>query len=65
MEGMITGINEWVYTPEGEGTLVAATFDDEMPGGVPGRMADRLVVERINDENLEKSLKNLKKLAEA
>jgi carbon monoxide dehydrogenase subunit G len=65
MEGMITGTNHWVYTPEGEGTLVTATFDYEMPGGVLGKVADKLVVERMNIENLEKSLENLKKLAES
>jgi len=64
MEGMITGTNDWIYTPEGEGTLVKATFDYEMPGGVLGKLADKMVVERMNIENLEKSLENLKKLAE-
>ena len=64
MEGMITGTNHWVYTPQGEGTLVKATFDYEMPGGVLGKLADKMVVERMNTENLEKSLNNLKKLAE-
>jgi hypothetical protein len=64
MEGMITGTNQWVYQPEGEGTLVKATFEYEMPGGVLGKLADKMVVERMNVENLEKSLENLKKLAE-
>ena len=64
MEGMITGTNHWVYTPEGEGTMIKATFDYEMPGGVLGKLADKMVVERMNIENLEKSLNNLKKLAE-
>ena len=64
MEGMITGTNSWVFTPEGEGTQVTATFDYEMPGGVLGKLADKMVVERMNTENLEKSLQNLKKLVE-
>ena len=64
MEGMITGTNQWVFTPEGAGTLVKATFDYEMPGGVLGKLADKMIVERMNIENLEKSLENLKKLAE-
>ena len=64
MEGMITGTNSWVFTPEGAGTLVKATFDYEMPGGVLGKLADKMVVERMNTENLEKSLENLKKLVE-
>ena len=64
MEGMITGTNSWVFTPEGGGTLVKATFDYEMPGGVLGKLADKMIVERMNTENLEKSLENLKKLVE-
>ena len=64
MEGMITGTNSWVFTPEGGGTLVKATFDYEMPGGVLGKLADKMIVERMNTENLEKSLNNLKKLVE-
>ena len=64
MEGMITGTNHWVYTPEGEGTSVKATFDYEMPGGILGKLADKVIVERMNIENLEKSLNNLKVLVE-
>ena len=64
MEGMITGTNSWVFTPEGDGTRVTATFDYEMPGGVLGKLADKMIVERMNTENLEKSLENLKRLVE-
>jgi hypothetical protein len=64
MEGMITGVNEWVFEPEGDGIRVTAIFDYEMPGGALGKVADKLVVEKMNVENLEKSLEGLKKLAE-
>jgi hypothetical protein len=64
MEGMITGTNRWVYTPEGDGTWITATFDYDMPGGILGQIANRLMVERMNADNLEKSLNNLKQLAE-
>jgi uncharacterized membrane protein len=64
MEGMITGTNRWVYEPEGDGVNVTATFEYEMPGGALGQVADKLVVERMNAENLEKSLEALKALAE-
>ena len=65
MEGMITGTNKWVFSPQGDGILVTATFEYEMAGGVLGKVADKLVVEKMNTENLEKSLENLKKLAES
>ena len=64
MEGMIAGTNRWEYTPEGDGIRVTATFDYEIPGGVLGQMADKMVVEKMNTENLEKSLNALKTLAE-
>lgn len=64
MEGMITGTNHLTYTPEGEGTRVTMRFEYEMPGGGLGKVVDRLLVERMNAQNLEKSLANLKTLAE-
>ncbi len=64
MEGMITGVNEWTFVPEGDGIRVTASFDYEMAGGALGKIADKLVVEKMNIENLEKSLENLRKLAE-
>ena len=64
MEGMITGTNRWTYTTEEEGTRLTLEFDYEMPGGGLGKIADRLVVERMNDKNAETSLENLKALFE-
>ena len=64
MEGMIAGTNHLTYTPEGEGTRVTFRFEYEMPGGALGKVVDRLLVERMNAQNLEKSLKNLKALVE-
>jgi len=65
MDGMITGTNEWVYTPLAGGTEVTATLDYEMPGGGLGQMVNKLVVEKMNAENLEKSLNNLKRVVES
>jgi uncharacterized membrane protein len=64
MEGMITGTNHLTYTPEGEGIRVTMRFEYEMPGGGLGKVVDRLLVERMNAHNLEKSLANLKTLTE-
>lgn len=65
MEGMITGTSKWEYIPDGDGVRVTCTFEYEMPGGGIGKALNKLVVERMNDENLEKSLGNLKALVEA
>lgn len=60
MDGMITGKNRWFYTAEEEGTRVNCRFEYEMPGGSIGQAVNKLVVERMNVQNLEKSLENLK-----
>jgi hypothetical protein len=64
LEGMITGTNYWTYTPEGEGIRVACKFEYEIPGGGVGKAFDKLIVERMNADNLKKSLTNLKALVE-
>jgi hypothetical protein len=64
MDGMITGVTTWTTTPEGDGTWLSAAFEYEMPGGGVGQLVDKLVVERMNTENLETSLNNLKALVE-
>ncbi len=64
MDGMITGINRWVYTPQGDGTNVTVTFDYEMPGGGIGQAVNKLIIEKMNADNLEKSLNQLKSLVE-
>ena len=60
LEGSLAGVSRWSYVPEGAGTRVTAVFDYEIPGGVLGKVVDKLAVERANSENLEKSLANLK-----
>jgi uncharacterized membrane protein len=65
MEGMMTGTQHWTHTPEDGGTRTAAVIEYEMPGGGLGKLADKLVVERMNASNLEKSLENLKALVES
>jgi uncharacterized membrane protein len=65
MEGMIAGTNRMTFAPEGEGTRVTMRFEYEMPGGGVGKLFDRLVVERMNAQNLERSLENLKRLLES
>ena len=64
MQGMITGTNRWDISEEGSGTKVAVTIDYEMAGGGLGKIADKLIVERMNDKNAAASLENLKAMAE-
>jgi len=64
MDGMISGTQSWQYSPADGGTLVSCTFDYEMAGGGLGKIADKLVAERMNKQNLEKSLESLKQVVE-
>ncbi|MCB8944905.1 MAG: SRPBCC family protein [Ardenticatenaceae bacterium] len=65
LDGMITGKSRWFYTPEGDDTRVSCRFEYEMPGGSIGQAVNKLVVERMNVQNLEKSLEDLKALVES
>ncbi|HTY95595.1 MAG TPA: SRPBCC family protein [Solirubrobacteraceae bacterium] len=64
MEGMLSGRARWELTPEGDGTRLTTTFDYALPGGPLGRVADALIVKRMNTKSLEGGLHNLKALVE-
>src|SRR4051795_1581571 len=64
MEGMLSGRARWELTPEGDGTRLTTTFDYALPGGVLGRVADALMVKRMNGKTLEEALNNFKALVE-
>jgi uncharacterized membrane protein len=64
MEGMLSGQARWELTPAGDGTSLTTTFDYVLPGGVLGRIADALVVKRVNVKSLEEGLHNFKALVE-
>jgi carbon monoxide dehydrogenase subunit G len=64
LDGMLTGRNQWVYTPKEKGTTVAFRLEYDMPGGGVGQAVNKLVVERTNEKNVEQSLQNLRKLVE-
>jgi uncharacterized protein YndB with AHSA1/START domain len=64
MEGMLSGRARWELTPEGDGTRLTTTFDYALPGGVLGKLADALIVKRMNGKSLEEGLNNFKALVE-
>src|SRR4051794_11885242 len=64
MEGMLSGRARWEVTPEGDGTILTTTFDYVLPGGVFGRIADALLVKRINAKSLGEALQNCRALVE-
>ena len=64
MEGMLSGRARWELTPERDGTRLTTTFDYTLPGGVFGKIADALMVKRMNGKSLEEALHNFKALVE-
>jgi len=64
MEGLLSGRARWELIPEGDGTRLTTTFEYELRGGVFGRIADSLIVERMNAKSLEQGLQNFKALVE-
>lgn len=64
MKGGLTGSARWELTPEGDGTRLTTTFDYALSGGVFGRIADALIVKRMNAKSLEQGLSNFKALVE-
>jgi uncharacterized protein YndB with AHSA1/START domain len=64
MEGMLSGRARWELTPEGDRTRLTTTFDYALPGGAFGKIADALIVKRMNAKSLEEALHNFKALVE-
>lgn len=64
IEGPFDGKQHWSYLAEGDMTRVTARLDYTVPGNLLGRMANRLLIERIQERNLEQTLGNLKLLCE-
>ena len=64
MEGMLSGRARWELTPEGDGTRLTTTFDYALSGGALGKIADALIVRRMNAKSLQQGLSNFKTLVE-
>jgi coenzyme Q-binding protein COQ10 len=58
------GWQTWDQEPEDGGTLVTMEEEYTVPGSVLGKVADRLVFEKMNARDMHHSLENLKLLVE-
>lgn len=65
IEGPLNGKQHWSYVAEGDKTRITARLDYTIPGSILGQIANRLVIERIQERNLQQTLENLKLLSEA
>lgn len=64
-EGPISGHHTWTYTAKGEGTDVNIEIDYNVPGRALGQIADRLLIEKLQEKAMEQTLENLKIVCEA
>jgi uncharacterized protein YndB with AHSA1/START domain len=64
MEGMLSGRARWELTAEDDGTRLTTTLDYALAAGLFGKIADALIVKRMNGRGLEEALNNFKALVE-
>lgn len=59
--------SNWVFTyaTEGSGTRVTAEIDYQIPSTVLGKVANRVMIERVNQKQAEEGLANLKIVLES
>jgi coenzyme Q-binding protein COQ10 len=65
IRGPLAGEQTWTYTPRDGDTDVTAEIEYTVPGRALGKIADRLIVERMQERSLEQTLENLKSVCEA
>lgn len=63
--GPLAGEHTWTYAPKEGNTEVTADIEYTVPGTALGRIADRLIIERMQERSLEQTLENLRLLCEA
>jgi len=62
-ENGMKGTFVYQVTPQGEQTTLTVDVQYELPGGVLGKAADALLLERTNEKTIEKQLANLRQMA--
>ncbi len=63
--GPLSGWQTWDYKPKDGGTEVVAEIEYTVPGKALGKLADRLVVERVQQRAAHETMERLKILAES
>jgi uncharacterized membrane protein len=63
--GPLDGRHTWTYETVNGGTRVTLELEYKVPGAALGKIADRLIVERMQSRAFQQSLENLKMLCEA
>jgi uncharacterized membrane protein len=64
IKGNITGKQIFTYTAKDGGTEVEIELEYTLPAGIIGRIADKLLIEKVKDNDLVHTLENLKAFCE-
>src|SRR5437660_3681653 len=61
-EGGMKGTFSWTFEPQGSQTECSLDIEYQVGGGVLGKAADALLLERSNEKNMDQSLENLRRI---
>ena len=64
-EGSMIGTMSFILAQAGDTTQLNWEIDYTMRGGILGKVADTLLVERMNDRNSQRSMEDIKLLCES
>lgn len=64
ISGPLEGEQRWTYRPHGLETEVIVEVDYSVPGALLGRVADKVIIERMMERSFHHSAENLKLLCE-
>ena len=65
MTGGFPGTIGFALEPQGQATKVDVRVDYSIPGGIIGKIANQLLLERMNQKNIESTVEGLKIFCEA
>jgi len=65
VDGSMPGTFVWTFQPHGDATRVSVHVEYELKGGPLGKAVDALLIERMNDKNMERTLENLQLISES
>jgi carbon monoxide dehydrogenase subunit G len=61
-DGGMKGTFSWTFEPQGAQTECSLDIEYQVGGGILGKAADALVLERTNEKNMDESLENIRRV---
>ena len=65
IEGPLAGHHDWTYVANDDSTEIRMQIEYTVPGKLLGQIADKLVIERLQEKAIEQTMENLRILCEA